>query len=108
MTLSPDGELPRSLACSELRRAVSLPTREAMKGVIFNLLGDVVQREYGQDTWGAVLDAAELSPDDASPGSYPDEEMASLAKVAAASTRLPTPSAASPCSITTQPPRIGC
>jgi hypothetical protein len=60
-----------------------------MKGVIFNLLGDVVQREYRQGTWDAVLDAAELSRDDTSLGSCPDEEMARLAKVAAASTRLP-------------------
>ncbi len=45
VTLPPDGELPRALACSELRRAVNLPTEGAMKGVIFNLLEEVVRRE---------------------------------------------------------------
>ncbi len=54
-----------------------------MKGVIFNLLGEVVWREYGQDARDALLDAAELSGNDTSLASYPDNEIARFARVAA-------------------------
>jgi hypothetical protein len=62
-----------------------------MKGVIFNLLGEVVQREYREGTRGAAPVVAEFSRNDTSLGSYPDAEMARLARVAAA---LDVPAAA--------------
>ena len=31
-----------------------------MKGVVFNLLEQLVARDYGEDTWDALLDAGGL------------------------------------------------
>jgi hypothetical protein len=33
--------------------------RNEMKGVVFNLLEAVIRREYGEDTWEALLEAAD-------------------------------------------------
>ncbi len=52
--------------------------------MIFNRLDEVVRREYAEDTRSALLDAAELSGNDTSLGSYPDEETARGVRVAAA------------------------
>jgi hypothetical protein len=61
-----------------------------VKGILFNLLEEVVVQEYGEDTWDEILDAA--APDGAytSVGSYPDEEF--IALVEAIPTRLDQPS----------------
>ena len=60
-----------------------------MKGVVFNLLEAVVQREYDDDTWDALLEQANVGGAYTSLGNYPDEEMMKL--VAAASSLLKTP-----------------
>ena len=60
-----------------------------MKGVVFNLLEAVVQREYDDDTWEALLEQANVGGAYTSLGNYPDEEMMKL--VAAASSLLKTP-----------------
>jgi len=57
-----------------------------MKGVVFNLLEEVVGRTHGADTWDALLDAAGLAGTYTSLGSYPDEELGRL--VLAASNAL--------------------
>jgi predicted hydrocarbon binding protein len=57
-----------------------------MKGVIFNLLEEVVRRRHGEDTWDAFLEVAELTGSYASLGSYPDADLGRL--VAAATTAL--------------------
>ncbi len=57
-----------------------------MKGIVFNLLEEVVQREYGEDAWDALLEAAELEGAYTSLGTYGDGEMQKL--VAAASALL--------------------
>ena len=57
-----------------------------MKGVVLNLLEEVVTAEYGVDTWDALLDDAGLSGAYTSLGNYDDREVAAL--VAAASGRL--------------------
>ncbi len=57
-----------------------------MKGLVFNLLETVVSRRYGEDTWDALLDAAELGGAYTSLGNYPDAQMGAL--VTAASTAL--------------------
>jgi len=59
-----------------------------MKGVVFNLLEEVVTRSHGEDTWDRLLDAAGLDGSYTSLGNYPDEDMQKL--VAAASTALAT------------------
>lgn len=55
-----------------------------MKGVIFNLVEEVVIRHYGEGTWDALLDTAELDGAYTSLGSYPDEELFALVGAAAA------------------------
>ncbi len=60
-----------------------------MKGIVFNLLEQVVSDEYGEETWDALL--AEAAPDGAytSVGSYPDEEFLGLVVAASKRTGIP-------------------
>jgi len=60
-----------------------------VKGIIFNLVEEVVRNRYGEDTWDQLLDAAGLDGAYTSLGSYPDEELFRL--VAAASEALGVP-----------------
>lgn len=60
-----------------------------MKGIIFNLVEEVVSSAYGRDTWDDLLDAAGLDGAYTSLGSYPDEDLTRL--VGAASVALETP-----------------
>lgn len=57
-----------------------------MKGVIFNLLEQVVSDQLGEETWDALLEAANVTGTYTAVGSYPHEEFATL--VRAASGRL--------------------
>ncbi len=60
-----------------------------MKGVIFNLLEEVITRRCGEDVWDALLEETELDGVYTSLGSYPDAELAKL--VLAASSVLKQP-----------------
>jgi hypothetical protein len=62
-----------------------------MKGIVFNLLEEVVRAEYGEDTWDTLLDEAGLDGAYTSLGGYPDSDMMRL--VTAASTALNLPPA---------------
>lgn len=57
-----------------------------MKGVVFNLLEEVVDEEYGEGVWDDLLDDVGLEGAYTSLGSYDDAELGSL--VAAAAVRL--------------------
>lgn len=57
-----------------------------MKGIVFNLLEELVGTDHGEDVWDALLEAAEASGVYTSLGTYPDEEFMRLAD--AASTAL--------------------
>lgn len=57
-----------------------------MKGIIFNLLEEVVRKDYGDEAWEGLLEAAEIDGAFTSIGNYPDEHMMKL--VAAAATAL--------------------
>jgi predicted hydrocarbon binding protein len=57
-----------------------------VKGIVFNLLEEVVRVEYGEDTWDQLLDAAGTDGAYTSLGSYDDDELMRL--VAAASAAL--------------------
>lgn len=57
-----------------------------MKGIVFNLLEEVVVDQFGLDIWDDLLDAASLDGAYTSLGSYPDSEVLGL--VEAASTAL--------------------
>ena len=60
-----------------------------MKGIVFNLLEEVVTQEFGANTWDALLEKAGLDGAFTSLGSYPDEDLIKL--VAAASAALNQP-----------------
>jgi len=60
-----------------------------MKGVVFNLLEAVVRRDYGDDTWEALLEAADADGAYSSLGNYPDEEMMKLVGAASSALKMP-------------------
>lgn len=60
-----------------------------MKGIIFNLLEELVRREHGEDTWDALLEAAGVEGSYTSLGNYPDEHLLKLVGAASAALRTP-------------------
>jgi Haem-NO-binding len=59
-----------------------------MKGLIFNLLEEVVRREYGDDIWEDMLETAAVDGAYSSLGSYPDGEITKLISAAASALDL--------------------
>jgi heme-NO-binding protein len=57
-----------------------------MKGIVFNLLEEAVVRQYGEDTWDDLLEAAGLDGVYTSLGSYPDQQLTDLVAAASAVT----------------------
>ena len=49
-----------------------------MKGIIFNLLEEVVSTQLGEDAWDTILESAGVEGAYTSLGNYPDEEFAKL------------------------------
>jgi hypothetical protein len=60
-----------------------------MKGIIFNLLEEVVTRHHGAGTWDELLDAAGLDGAYTSLGSYPDAHANQLVAAASRALRIP-------------------
>jgi hypothetical protein len=60
--------------------------RFPMKGIVFNLLEEAVVRQYGEDTWDDLLEAAGLDGAYTSLGSYPDQQLTDLVAAASAAT----------------------
>jgi len=60
-----------------------------VKGIVFNLLEEIVADQYGEDTWDDLLDDAGLDGSYTSLGNYADDDLVQL--VAAASARLELP-----------------
>jgi hypothetical protein len=54
-----------------------------MKGIVFNLLEEVVRRDHGEDTWDRLLDAAGLDGAYTSLGNYEDEDLSRLVAASA-------------------------
>jgi len=54
-----------------------------VKGLILNLVEDVVRAEHGEDYWDDVVDASGLPASYTSMGTYPDQEVETLASVVA-------------------------
>jgi hypothetical protein len=54
-----------------------------MKGIVFNLLEELVRRDYGENTWDTLLESAGLEGAYTSLGSYRDEELILLVSEAA-------------------------
>lgn len=72
-----------------MRAALLACRTDTVKGVVFNVLEQLVARDYGEETWDALLDSAGLNGAYTSLGSYPDEDLAKL--VSAAADALHTP-----------------
>jgi len=53
-----------------------------MKGVVFNIVEEIVRSEHGEDAWDSLLDGAGLTGAYTSLGTYPDSDMAALVEVA--------------------------
>lgn len=53
-----------------------------MKGIVFNLLEEVVTDAHGEQVWDALLDAVGLRGAYTSLGSYPDDQMQHLVQAA--------------------------
>jgi hypothetical protein len=60
-----------------------------MKGIVFNLLEEVVTKQYGAATWDQLLEDADLNGAYTSLGSYDDDEIVRLVGVAATALNLP-------------------
>ena len=61
-----------------------------MKGIIFNLLEEVVTRHHGSATWDDLLDGADLTGAYTSLGNYPDREIEKLVAVASSALKVET------------------
>lgn len=59
-----------------------------MKGVIFNVVEEVVTDVYGSDTWDDLLDAAAADGAYTALGNYGDDELIRIAEVAAEATGM--------------------
>ncbi|WEQ51786.1 heme NO-binding domain-containing protein [Komagataeibacter oboediens] len=53
-----------------------------MKGIVFNILEEVVEKNHGAEAWDTLLEAANVSGAYTSLGSYPDAEMQALVMAA--------------------------
>lgn len=60
-----------------------------MKGIIFNVLEELVRKEHGDDTWEGLLEAAQVDGVYTSLGNYPDAHLMKLVAAAAAALDCP-------------------
>lgn len=60
-----------------------------MKGVVFNLLENMVEAQLGAEAWDALLDAADSDGIFVATETYPDEELLSLVAAASEATGIP-------------------
>jgi hypothetical protein len=60
-----------------------------MKGIVFNLLEDVVKGRFGDDVWDELLDQAGVVGAYTSLGSYSDDEIFALVNAASAAFAMP-------------------
>ncbi|MBV1837142.1 heme NO-binding domain-containing protein [Acetobacter estunensis] len=60
-----------------------------MKGIVFNLLEDVVSEQFGIETWDLLLEDAKVDGVYSSLGNYPDADMLALVKAASQRLKLP-------------------
>ena len=62
-----------------------------MKGIIFNLVEEVVTHDYGVDAWEDLLDQTRVQGAYTAVGSYPDEELLALVAAASSMTGVSVP-----------------
>lgn len=61
-----------------------------MKGIVFNLVEELVSREHGEATWDTLLEAADLDGSYTALGNYPDEDLGKLVAGALAALNKPS------------------
>ena len=61
----------------------------AMKGIVFDLLEQVVSNEFGEETWDQLLEQSGVEGAYTSLGTYPDEELYRLVGAASAAMKMP-------------------
>lgn len=64
-----------------------------MKGIVFNVLQEIVQESAGEEAWDDVIERAGVSGVYTSLGSYSDDELGAIASVLAADAGLSIPDA---------------
>ena len=62
---------------------------QPLKGIVFNVLEQVVSRDHGENTWDDLLSAAGLVGAYTSLGSYPDEDLGKLVTAASEALHIP-------------------
>ena len=82
MVSLPSGTTDPSLSRVPLLGFGRLP----VKGIVFNLLEGAVVREFGEDRWDDLLEAAGLDGAYTSLGNYPDQQLTDLVEAASAAT----------------------
>lgn len=60
-----------------------------MKGIIFNLVEEVVADRYGEDVWDQLIEAAGVAGVYTSLGSYPDDELFAIVGATSSALALP-------------------
>ena len=60
-----------------------------MKGIVFNLLEDIVRRTHGEDAWDDLLETAGVAGSYTSLGNYDDAELSRLVSAASVALKLP-------------------
>lgn len=60
-----------------------------MKGIVFNLLEEVVCRQHGEDVWDTLLEKAGVAGAYTSLGNYPDAEIIALVEAASELLQIP-------------------
>jgi hypothetical protein len=60
-----------------------------MKGIVFNLLEELVRRDHGEHTWDDLLESAGVEGAYTSLGTYPDEDLMKLVAAAAEALQMP-------------------
>jgi hypothetical protein len=60
-----------------------------MKGVIFNIVEEIVAEHFGRDTWDALLDSAGVDGAYTALGNYDDAQLSKIVDAAAAALSLP-------------------
>jgi hypothetical protein len=61
-----------------------------MKGIIFNLVEEVVSNDYGHDAWDDILDAADVPGAYTAVGSYSDDDLLAIVGAASQATGMST------------------
>ncbi|CEK14847.1 heme NO binding protein [Chthonomonas calidirosea] len=60
-----------------------------MKGIVFNLLEDVVSNRFGDDTWDDILEDAQVEGVYTTLGNYPDDELFKIVSAASKILHMP-------------------